>query len=143
MLVQTAEAVGLRLEPRPGGILHVEPRGRLTPTLREALRAAKAEILSYLQARALGVDWSRVSLYQLDRVLAIAVPWADMPLILAPGCRVARELRAQDQRPGRVWCTCEVLDLLFSGVTPQDARTVGEVKLAMAGVLLGAQKGRP
>lgn len=66
-------------------------------------------------------------------MLEIAVPWSDVPLILAPGCRIARELRERDSRPGRVWCVCEALDLLLTGVTPQDARKVGEARLLFNG----------
>jgi len=130
-LISEAEARGLRLEARPGGVLHVAPRERLTPALREALRASKPDVLAVLRGRALGTDWSRVSLYQLNRVLEVAVPWADVPLILAPGCRIARELRARDPKPGRVWCVCEALDLLLAGVTPEDARKVGDARLLL------------
>ncbi len=97
----------------------------------------KAAVLALLRegkARSIaGADWTRVSLSALDRVLEVAVPWADVPLILAPGCRVARELRERDSKPGRVWCVCEALDLLYAGVTPQDARKVGEARLLFDG----------
>lgn len=60
-LVAAAEAAGLTLEPREGGVLRVAPRERLSLALREAeaLRAHKAEILALLRQRqtqeALGV----------------------------------------------------------------------------------------
>ncbi len=142
-LISAAEAAGLHLEPKEGGVLHVAPRERLTPALREALKDRKAEILALLRQRAQEappVEWSRVKLSELDRVLEVAVPWADVPLILAPGCRLARELRAKDRKPGRVWCVCEALDLLLSGVTPEDARKVAQAKLALAGAVVGSRR---
>ena len=72
-----------------------------------------------------------MSLPALDRVLEVAVPWADLPLIVAPGCRIARELRDREARPGRVWCVCEALDLLLTGVKPEDARKVAEARLTL------------
>ena len=95
-----------------------------------------------LRGRALSVDWDRVSLYRLDKVLEVAVPWADVPLILAPGCRSARELRDRDQKPGRVWCTCEVLDLLLTNVPCEDARKIGEAKLVFGGTVAGVRAER-
>jgi len=138
-LVEALEARGARLSERDGDLV-VKPRGILQEADREVLRAHKAAVLAVLRARALGTDWSRVSLYQLDRVLEVAVPWTDVPLILAPGCRLARELRDRDPRPGRVWCTCEVLDLLLSGVTPENARKVAEAKLGLGGAVVGARR---
>ena len=91
-----------------------------------ALEFAKEEDL---KARTLGTDWSRVSLWSLDRILEVEVPWSDIRLLVAPGCRIARELRATDPRPGRVWCVCEVGNLLLSGVIPEDARKIAEAKL--------------
>jgi hypothetical protein len=136
-LLAAARAAGLRLEARPGDVLHVAPRHRLTPDLREALRAQKAAVLDAireLQARTLaGVDWSRVSLIALDRVLEVAVPWSDVALIVAPGCRIARELREREPRPGRVWCACEALDLLLSRATPEDARRIADARLTFDG----------
>jgi hypothetical protein len=57
-VIAAAKAAGLRLESRPGGILHVSPRERLTPAFRDTLRAAKADVLAYLRGQALGIDWS-------------------------------------------------------------------------------------
>ena len=147
-LVRTALEAGLRLEPRPGGVLHVTPRERLTPTLREALRAHKAAVLAVLEERqartVLGVDWTRVSLYALDRILEVAIPWSDVSLVIAPGCRIASQLRARDPKPGRVWCTCEVLDLLLTGVPPEDALKVVQAKMVLNGAIAGVrQEGQP
>jgi hypothetical protein len=135
--VEALLARGVRLAAR-GKLLDVDaPTGTLQDGDRAALREHKAAVLALLRERraseAVTRDWRRVSLYQLDRVLEVAVPWSDVPLILAPGCRLARELRAQDPRPGRVWCVCEVLDLLLTGVTPEDARKVGEARLLFDG----------
>jgi hypothetical protein len=142
-LVALAEKAGLLLEPREGGVLHVAPRERLTPALREALAAMKSEVLAVLRGRSLGVDWTRIRLHDLDRVLELAVPWADVPLILAPGCRIARALRESDPRPGRVWCTCEILDLLLTGIGPEDARRIAEAKLMLNGNVGGARRLNP
>ena len=142
-LVAAAEAAGLQLQPKPDGKLHVVPRDRLTPDLRAALVASKADVLAYLRGRSLGVEWSRVSLYQLDRVLEVEVPWADYRLVIAPGCRIARELRAQDALPGRVWCVCGVLDLLLSGVTPEDVRKIAETRLVLDAEQLEIRKKDP
>jgi hypothetical protein len=73
-------------------------------------------------------------------VLELAVPWSDVRLLIAPGCRTARELRATDPRPGRVWCACEVLDLLFSGVAPEDARKITEERVTFDATLAGTTK---
>lgn len=146
-LIADLEARGARLSEREDGALVITPRVVLEDAEREALRAHKAAVLALLrerQARTVaGTDWSRVSLYTLDRVLEVAVPWSDVPLILAPGCRITRELRAQDPHPGRVWCACELADLLLTGVTPADARKVAETKLAVAGAVVGAQRLNP
>lgn len=141
-LVAAVRAAGLRLEARPGDVLHVAPRDRLTPPLREALRAHKTAVLAVLRGRvnggARGADWTRVPLHALDRVLEVAVPWSDVRLVIAPGCRVARELRSQEPRPGRVWCACELADLLLSGVSPEDARKVAGARLAFDGTAVRA-----
>lgn len=135
-LLAAIEARGVRVAPR-GESLAVAPAGVLQEAERRALRAHKAAVLALLrerQARTVaGADWSRVSLWQLRDVLEIAVPWADVPLILAPGCRIARELRERDSKPGRVWCVCEALDLLLTGVTPHEAQKVGEARLLFDG----------
>ncbi len=140
-LIADLEARGAHVRERAGA-LAVSPAGVLQDAEREALRAHKAAVLALLrerQARTVaGTDWSRVSLYTLDRVLEVAVPWSDVPLILAPGCRIARELRERDPKPGRVWCVCEVL--LLTGVTPDDARKVAEAKLMFGGAVVGARQ---
>lgn len=132
-LVATAEAAGLVLTPRPGGALYVAPRERITPALREALRSAKAEVITYIMTRDFETDWTRVRLADLDRIIEVAVPWSDVNLIIAPGCRIADGLRATDSTPGRVWCVCEVLDLLLIKATPTEAREVAEAKITLGG----------
>lgn len=136
-LLAALERRGIRLRVEGERLAYEAPAGTLRDGDRKALLTHKAAVLGLLrerQARTVeGVDWSRVSLHQLDRVLEIGVPWADVPLILAPGCRIAHSLRAQDPQPGRVWCTCEVLDLLMTGVTCEDARRVADARLTLDG----------
>jgi hypothetical protein len=143
-LVAALEARGLRLELEGSRIVVERVDGALHVTKEEigAIRSMESSVIAFLRGRTLGVDWSRLSLYQLDRVLEIAVPWFDLPLILAPGCRLARELRARDPNPGRVRCVCEVLDLLLSGVTVEDARKMGEARLTFGGALAGVCPGK-
>jgi hypothetical protein len=133
--IEKLRARGLYLElDGPALVIEAEEgAARMTPEEREALKTLKPEVIAFLRGRTLGTDWTRVSLYQLDRVLEVSVPWSDVRLTIAPGCRLARELRARDQKPGRVWCTCEVLDLLLSGVTPEDARKVAQARLMFDG----------
>lgn len=150
-LLSDLEDRGVRLQAAGDWITFEAPRGVLQDAEREALRAHKAAVLALLRGRqargVAGVDRAKFALWQLDRVLEIAVPWADVPLILAPGCRIARELRERETRSaGRVWCVCEALDLLLTNVPPDDARKIAEAKLlfggTMAGVSLGAARGR-
>lgn len=143
-LLADLEARGARVTERAGA-LTVSPAVVLQDADRAALRAHKAAVLDLLRerrARAVpaGTDWRRVRLTDLHHVLDIAVPWTDVPLILAPGCRIARELRALAPRPGRVWCVCEVLDLILSGVTPDDAPKIAEAKVLFTGAVLGARR---
>jgi len=140
--IEKLRARGLYLElDGPALVIEAEEgAARMTPDEREALKALKPEVIAFLRGRTLGTDWTRVSLYQLDRVLELSVPWSDVRLIIAPGCRLARELRARDPKPGRVWCTCEVLDLLLTGITPEEAWKVAEAKLALAGAVVGARR---
>ena len=42
-----------------------------------------------------------------------------------------------------VWCVCEVLELLLSGVTPDDARKIGEARLNFDADLVGVRKEQP
>lgn len=111
----------------------------MTEEERSTLKALKPQIVTFLN----GVDWQRVSLYSLDRILEVSVPWSDVALLIAPGCRLARELRAQDPKPGRVWCVCEVLDLLLSGISPEDARRVAGARLALDGAVVGVRQEQP
>lgn len=137
-LVADLESRGALLAER-NGALTIAPRHVLRDADRAALRRHKESVLALLRGRTLRPDWARVTIYDLSRVLEVAVPWSDVRLILAPGCRVARQLRETDPRPGRVWCTCEVLDLLLTGVTPEDARKVAEAKVLMGGAVVGVK----
>lgn len=150
IFIKSLEARGVKLRETSGGI-GIRPARAVTATEIEVLKTLKSDVINYLRQRGarpegINVDWSRVSLWQLDRVLEITVHWADVPLILAPGCRIARELRERDSKPGRVWCVCEALDLLLTNVPPDDARKIAEAKLLfggnMAGVSLGAARDR-
>jgi hypothetical protein len=142
-LLRTLESRGARFWSEGGRISWEAPRGVLEPADLEALRRSKPSLLSLLRKRqaaqgeaykaSVDLDIERVTLGALDRILEIAVPWSDFRLLLVPGCRLARELRKRDAKPGRVWCTCEVLDLLLSGVSPEDARKVGLTKLDFGG----------
>jgi hypothetical protein len=123
------EARGLHLVV-DGADLVVTPAAEVTAEDMAVLKVAKPEVVAHLRSRTLGIDWTRVSLRQLDRVLEVAVPWSDAHLVIAPGCRVAREVRESDMKPGRVWCTCEIIDLLLSGVTPEDARKIADARIA-------------
>jgi hypothetical protein len=122
------EARGVILRERDGG-LAARPARAITPTEREVLAMMKDDILSYLRGRPFGAAWDKVSLYKLDKILEVAVPWSDVQLLIAPGCKVAKELRAHDPKPGRIWCTCEILDLLLTNVPPEDARKIAEARL--------------
>ena len=140
-LVARLEARGLRLVRR-GEIVAVRPAGQLATDERAAMRRLRPEVVSLLRGRALGTDWARVSLYHLDKVLEIEIPGWEVRMILAPGCRIARELRATDPKPGRIWCSCEVSDLLLSGVTPEDARKFAEARLTFDATLDGVTRER-
>jgi hypothetical protein len=137
-LVYDLEARGVDVRERDGDVV-ITPAKLVRPAELDALRTLKPHVLAYLRGKTLGTDWSRVSLWELDRVFEIAVPWADVPIILAPGCRIARELRAREVKPGRVWCVCEVLDTLLSGVAAEDARKVADAKLAFGGTIQGVR----
>jgi hypothetical protein len=133
------ESRGASVRLRQDGAITIRPKGTVTPTEMEVLTALRADAVAYLRARSLGADWSRVSLYQLDHILEVDVPWSDVRLVLAPGCRIARDLRAKDARPGRVWCVCEVVDLLLTHVTPEDARAITDARLVFDAAHAGAR----
>ena len=139
-VVAALEARGVKLRV-DGAEIVARPASRVTPEDVAILKHAKSEVVSLLRGRDLGTDWTRVSLYQLDKVLEIEIPGWEVRMILAPGCRIARELRATDPKPGRVWCVCEVSDLLLSGVTPEDARKIAEARLMFDATLDGITKG--
>ncbi len=135
-LLYDLETRGVHVRERQGSVV-ATPANLVKPADVAALRTLKPHVLAHLRGQALGTAWSRVSLHELDHVLEIAVPWCDLNLILAPGCRLARDLRARDPKPGRVWCVCEVLDLLLAGVPPEDAQKIGEAKLMLGGTVVG------
>ena len=144
-VVAALEARGVTVTERGGSIV-LRPPGAVRAADLEILRSIKPEVISVLRGRALGVRWEKASLWSLDRILEVAVPWSDVRLVIAPGCRIARQLRATDPKPGRVWCSCEILDLLLSGVTPEDARKVAATRLdfdaALRGVFPAERAGR-
>ena len=133
--IERMRARGLYVQVEERQLVMELEDGAARPTAEERrrLQELKPEIIAYLS----GIDWSRVSLYQLDRILEVAVPWSDVNLVIAPGCRIARELRARDPKPGRVWCCCEIADLLLSGVRPEDARATAEAKILFGGAVAG------
>jgi hypothetical protein len=137
-LVEALEGRGVRLAERDRGRLSIRPADRVRPEELDALRREKAVVLALLRGRALGVGWSRIQLNQLNRVLELPIPGWDQSLVIAPGCRVTRELRSQDPKPGRVWCVCEILDLIIMNVPPADARKVAEATLMFDSTITGA-----
>ena len=112
-----------------GEELVLRPARAVTAADVAALRERKAEILGLLRARDLGADWRAISLYEVDKIVELRIPGFETTLILCPGCRVAQELRKTDSQPGRIWCVCEVIDLVTSGVTPGDARAVAQARV--------------
>ena len=144
-LVRNLEAQGFTLREKDRNHIAVKPSGRVTPALTEVLNAMGREILTYLRERKgrpdIGAGWSRVSLRQLDRIIDVEMPWGEVRLVIAPGCRVARELRATDPQPGRVWCSCEVLKLLLAGVQPEEARQIAEARLTFDATFAGIRRG--
>ena len=142
-IVAEVEARGVRLQPRDNAIA-VMPGGVLEDAEREALRAHKAAVLAFLQERTEQQvqEVALKSLWSLDRTLEIAVPWWPETLFLVPGPGVARQLAAEGISPGRIWTTAEALDLLLTGVSPDDARCIAETKLTMAGTVVGAWRTR-
>jgi hypothetical protein len=131
-------ARGLRLHDDDGQLVAVSPRSKLTDDDREALRAHKAALLALVRSRTAQVV--QVNLWSLDRILEVAVPWSDARLLIAPGCRIARQLRAIDPTPGRVWCVCELADLVLSGVTEDGGRKTGETRITFDAVMTEIRK---
>lgn len=82
------------------------------------------------------------SLRALTENLEVVVPWSKVNLLIVPGCRKAKDLRSKDRHPGRVWCVCEVLDLLLTKVTPDDATAVAQAKLLFAGGVTRVTRGQ-
>jgi hypothetical protein len=139
-VIDGLEARGARLRLREDGAVTIRPKGVATPAELELLEALREDLVAHLRGRVLRIDWGRVSLWQLDRVLEVAVPWADVRILITPGCRIARELRATDPTPGRVWCVCEVMDLLLTGVTPDEAQRMAEARITFDATLVGITK---
>ena len=131
-LVRTIESRGVTLREKAGAVV-ARPAGKVTPAERAALGVHKEAVLTILRQRqaqeVLGIDWTRVELRNLDRILEVAVPWSDTHLLIVPGCKVAKELRASDPQPGRIWCVCEILDLLLTNVSPREAQSLAEARL--------------
>jgi hypothetical protein len=126
-----------------GPHLVIRPPSVVTPQVLETLKARKPEVVTFLrerQARDLLANVAKVKLRDLTRILEVAVDWCDVPLLIAPGCRIAKDLRSADPKPGRVWCVCEVLDLLLTSVPPEDAQRIGEAKVMFAGSVTGARR---
>ncbi len=141
-LLAALESRGAELEVMDGHVAVTLVEGdSLKPEEREALMAHKPELRACLSQRQAPptADWLRVRLADLDRVLEVAVPWAEVPLLIVPGCRRAEALRAADPNPGRVWCTCQVIDLILSGVTPRDAQAIAQAALAFDGSVQGVR----
>jgi hypothetical protein len=137
-LLAAVEQRGVVLIPE-GGRLRV--RGVLDADLLDALRVQKPAILALLKQRdAMLPEITQVSLYPIDKVVEVAVPWADVTFFIAPGCRMAHQL-AEQFGWGRGWCTCEILDLVVAAVRPADARKVGEAKVFMNGAVTSARRG--
>ena len=113
-------------------VLEVEGEARPTPEEKEMVREQREALRTYVLRRDLP-PIARVRLDQLDRVLEVAVPWADYRLLITPGCAAARQLREVDAMPGRIWCVCEVLNMMLTGATRDHARMVAEWKALLAG----------
>jgi hypothetical protein len=94
----------------------------------EAIRASKAK------EAVVDIDITKLSMGKLTKVLELAVPWCAQSVFIAPGCHIARRL-AEVHGRGRVWCTCEVLDMLLSHVSPDEARKIAEAKLTFDGAV--------
>jgi hypothetical protein len=136
-LVETLEGRGVRLAERDGGRLSIRPVDRVRPEELEALRREKADVLALLRGRTLGIGWSHISTDHLNRVLELRIPGWDQSLIITPGCRVTRELRSRDPRPGQVWCMCEILDLILANVPPAAATKVTDSRPMFAQTIAG------
>jgi hypothetical protein len=145
------ESRGVRVVERDGNLV-ITPRQALREDERQALREHKPAVLALLRERQPRVDQipnagepsdrtadvAALSLYQLDRIIEIAVPALRQTLFIVPGPAQARELEAEGIGRGRIWDTAEVLDLLLAGVTAQDARSLAEMKLGIAGTVVRA-----
>jgi hypothetical protein len=71
-LIYELKAAGLELDVAPDG-LHVTPRARITPELRERIRAHKTEILAALQQQKTADDISHLDAHPLSRCVAVEV----------------------------------------------------------------------
>lgn len=129
---------GVKLWPAGQRLRYAAPEGLLTAADLAALAEAKAAVLELLEAELATLPALRLA--ALDRVLEVAVPWAELPLLFVPSCRVAERLRASEASPGRVWCTCELRELLLTGLEPAEARAVAEAKAVLDGRLVAAAR---
>jgi hypothetical protein len=118
--VAEARRHGCRLKLEDGRpVLYGRP-GSLPEPILDTLKANRESVAALLATEeppAPLPEVARVSLYQLDKVLEIVVPWSDQTLFLAPGCRVARQL-AERYGQNHVRCVCAVLDFFLRGDAP-------------------------
>jgi len=142
-LLRDLEARGVQLHLKPGDrFAYVAPEGALAESDLSALREHKGQVLGLLRARAEGTfeGVAGTSLWALDRVVEVEVPWHNETLFFSPGPGRTQQLEDEGISRGRVWCTCELLDLLLTGVTPEDARAIAEAKLAFGGATVRTNK---
>ena len=123
------------------------PAGVVRDREREALRAHKASVLSILRKRRARAaqDLEGLAgrpLYRLTNVLEVAVPWTSETLFIVPGPAHAAQLDAEGITRGRMWDTAELLDLVLTSVTPEDARSIAESKLTLRGAVMAARDRR-
>lgn len=130
---------GVKLWPAGDRLRYAAPEGLLTAADLAALAEVKMAVLELLKDELAALP--AVRLGALNRVLEVAVPWAELPLLFVPGCRLAERLRATEARPGRVWCTCELRELLLTGLEPLEARLVAEAKVALDGRVAAVARG--
>lgn len=131
------------------------PLGVLTPDLREALVAHKAELLALLREptppapdpvgtlRAGGQGFAESVALLLRLPLArfaeaptsleVWVPWHPETLWFVPGETDVATRMAEGIGRGRVWTARELADLLALSPTPAQARTVARAKLELVG----------
>jgi hypothetical protein len=141
-----AAVAGVILAPGPTGIRARASTGTVPDRIKDLVREHREALVEVLRAdpeagrRAADLLAAEVPLpvilrtkiTALDKILEVSVPWADQTLFLAPGCKVAARLSTEFGR-GRVWCVCELLDLVFSGIRGEDLKKVMDIKLTFDG----------